>query len=195
MSATMPSSPARGVSSSRFPDPQRFASEPLAARLSESGTVRPVLTFLMLHGYLRPGYDYLLERRLTAILREAAVSPIGAWHRRVPRCGGAAGISPRSREAMASQVAARLLIETGRPLRELSDDDLAAFEAAISERQARNGRDYAHYRHCLYAASAVIYHLGAPAQMVPKRPALGHWSWERHSRASATSSAARWSPT
>jgi len=165
---------------SRFPDPQRFASEPLRARLSESGTVRPVLTFLMLHGYLRPGYDYLLERRLTAIPREAAVSPIGAGIAAFLDAAERMGYAPRSREAMASQVAARLLIETGRPLRELSDDDLAAFEAAISERQARNGRDYAHYRHCLYAASAVIYHLGAPAQMVPKRPALGHWSWERH---------------
>ena len=164
----------------RFPDPRRFACQPLQARLAESGNVRPVLTFLMLHGHLRPGYDYLLERRLTAVLREAAVSPIGADIAAFLQAAERLGYAPRSREGMASQVAARLLIESGRPLRELSGDDLAAFEAAIGERQARNGRDYAHYRHSLYAASAVIYHLGGPAQPVPKRPAPGHWSWERH---------------
>ncbi|MGH9069074.1 MAG: tyrosine-type recombinase/integrase [Acidimicrobiales bacterium] len=32
----------------------------------------------------------------------------------------------------------------------------------------------------LYASRAVIYHLGAPAEPLPKRSTLGRWSWERH---------------
>ena len=37
-----------------------------------------------------------------------------------------------------------------------------------------------HYHGALYASRAVIYHLGAPAEPVPKRSTLGRWSWERH---------------
>jgi hypothetical protein len=31
----------------------------------------------MVTGHLRPGYDWLLERKLPALLREAAASPLG----------------------------------------------------------------------------------------------------------------------
>ena len=59
----------------RFPDPQAWAGLPLAARLAGTRPqLQPLLNFLMLHGHLRPGYDYLLDRKLTVILREAAVS-------------------------------------------------------------------------------------------------------------------------
>jgi hypothetical protein len=30
----------------------------------------------MLHGHLRPGYDYLLDRKFHAILRDAPESPL-----------------------------------------------------------------------------------------------------------------------
>jgi hypothetical protein len=61
----------------RFPDPQAWAGLPLAARLAGTRPqLQPLLNFLMLHGHLRPGYDYLLERKLTVILREAAASPL-----------------------------------------------------------------------------------------------------------------------
>ncbi|MGH9294813.1 MAG: tyrosine-type recombinase/integrase, partial [Acidimicrobiales bacterium] len=56
----------------------------------------------------------------------------------------------------------------------------AQFEDAITEREVREGRSFAHYRGALYASRAVIYHLGAPAEPVPKRSTLGRWSWERH---------------
>ena len=52
----------------RFPDPQEFATIPLSARLAEGAYVRPILNFLMLHGYLHPGYDYLLDRKLSVAL-------------------------------------------------------------------------------------------------------------------------------
>ncbi len=164
----------------RFPDPQVFTAQPLEARLAEGGNVRPLLTYLMLHGHLRPGYDYLLERRLHSVLRDAPASPLGPDLARFLSAAEQIGYSARARAGMASEAAARLLIQTGRRLAAISDADLAAFRAALSEREARNGRAYMHYHHALYAASAVIYHLGAPAEPAPKHPAMGRWSWERH---------------
>jgi site-specific recombinase XerD len=165
----------------RFPDPQDWAAQPLAARLAGTRPhLQPLLNFLMLHGHLRPGYDYLLERKLTVILREAAVSPLVGDISRFLAGAEALGYSVRARTGMASEVAVRVLIQAGRPLGELTDADFAAFEQAISERETRTGRELKHYRHALYASRAVIYHLGAPAEPVPKRSTLGRWSWERH---------------
>jgi integrase len=164
----------------RFPDPQGFATLPLASRLSEGGHVRPMLTFLMLHGYLHPGYDYLLERRLTAVLKEGAVSPIGSDLATFLGAAEQLGYSLRARETMASQVPVRMLIESGHRLVELCDEDFEAFEAALSERELRHGRDYKHYRIALYATRAVLYHFGAPVAQVPPRSVPERWSWDRH---------------
>jgi len=77
-------------------------------------------------------------------------------------------------------VAARLLIESGKHLEAIDVEDLTAFEAAIGQRETRNGGEYKHYRHALFASRSVLYHLGAPAEPVPKRSTLGRWSWERY---------------
>ena len=165
----------------RFPDPQAWAGLPLAARLAGTRPqLQPLLNFLMLHGHLRPGYDYLLDRKLTVILREAAASPLGPDLKRFLAGAEALGYSVRPRTGMASEVAIRMLIQTGRPLAELTDADFDEFGQAITEREARLGRALKHYHHALYASRAVIYHLGAPAEPVPKRSTLGRWSWERH---------------
>jgi len=165
----------------RFPDPQAWAAQPLAARLAGTRPhLQPLLNFLMLHGHLRPGYDYLLDRKLTVILREAAASPHGPDLKRFLAGGEALGYSVRARTGMASEIAVRMLIETGRPLAELTDGDFAELTQAITERETRLGRALKHYHHALYASRAVVYHLGAPAEPVPKRCTLGRWSWERH---------------
>src|SRR5215469_9711375 len=165
----------------RFPDPQAWAELPLAARLAGTRPhLQPLLNFLMLHGHLRPGYDYLLDRKLTVILREAAASPLGPELRRFLGGAEALGYSARPRRGMASEVAIRLLIQTGRALAELTDADFTEFGQAITERETRLGRALKHYHHALYASRAVVYHLGAPAEPVPKRATLGRWSWERH---------------
>ena len=57
----------------RWPDPQAWANEPLETRLGTDKHTRPLLTFLMLHAGLRPGYDYLVTRKLTPLWRELRV--------------------------------------------------------------------------------------------------------------------------
>jgi len=41
----------------RWPDPADWACEPLPVRLSAGSGTRPFLNFLMLAGFLQPGYD------------------------------------------------------------------------------------------------------------------------------------------
>ncbi len=41
----------------RWPDPSAWAAQPLAARLAINGSTRPIITFLMLHHDLHPGYE------------------------------------------------------------------------------------------------------------------------------------------
>jgi site-specific recombinase XerD len=165
----------------RFPDPQAWADLPLEQRLAGTRPqLQPLLNFLMLHRHLRPGYDYLLDRQFTAIVREAAASPLGGDLARFLAGAEALGYSERARAGMASQIAVRMLIQTGRSLAELAGADFDAFGQAISEREERLGRELGHYHGALHASRAVAYHLGAPAEPVPKRCTLGRWSWERH---------------
>jgi Phage integrase family len=118
----------------RFPDPQAWADLPLAARLAGTRPhLQPLLNFLMLHGHLRPGYDYLLERKLTVILREAAASPLGPDVSRFPGGAEALGYAVRARTGMASEIAVRVLIQTGRALAELTDADFAALGAGAPD--------------------------------------------------------------
>jgi site-specific recombinase XerD len=164
----------------RFPDPQAWAALPLSDRLADSRPhVQPLLNFLMLHGHLRAGYDYLLERKL-CVLGKALDSPLGAELARFLAGAEALGYARCSRTGMASQIILRMLVQTGRSLGEFGDDDFAELGAAIGERERRHQRDYKHYRSALYACRAVVYHLGAPAEPAPKRCTLGRWSWQRH---------------
>ena len=116
----------------RWPDPQAWAEQPLPVRLSAGSSVRPLLNYLMLAGYLRPGYDYLLERKLPAILREATASPLGSDLARFISAATELGYTRKVAAGLASQVAVRMLIQTGRPLGELDDADLREFDAAIT---------------------------------------------------------------
>src|SRR5438034_4150120 len=117
----------------RWPCPQWWAEQPLQARLSANAATRPLLTYLMLAGHLRPGYDYLLERKLPALLREAPASPLGAELARFLSAARELGYSRQVAAGMACQVGMRLLIQTSRPLTRLTDADLDEFAAAIAE--------------------------------------------------------------
>ena len=165
----------------RFPHPERWAGLPLEERRRTTNTsTQPVLNFLMLHGHLRPGYDYLLDRRLHAVLREAPLSPLGSDLARFLTGAEALGYTRVMRNAMASQIVARMLIQTGQRLDRLTEEDFSGLTAAIGEREARCGQRLMHYRNCLYGARAVLYHLGAPADPPAKKSILARWSWDRH---------------
>lgn len=79
----------------RWPDPQSWVEQPLPARLSAGSSLRPLLNYLMLAGHLRPGYDYLLERKLSAILREAHASPLAGDVTRFLSAATELGYSPQ----------------------------------------------------------------------------------------------------
>ena len=144
----------------RWPDPQRWAAEPLKVRLSAGASTRPVITFLMLHRVLRPGYDYLLERKLSSIWREISDSPLGPDLDAFMAAAADLGFTQRVRFATGSQVPARLLIQTGRRLDQLTMADLAAFAAACKDRQERTGKGHHHYLAALSNAQRVLFHLG-----------------------------------
>jgi hypothetical protein len=48
----------------------------------------------MVHGYLRPGYDYLVARKLSSFWRDIAVSPLEADMARFRRGAEAVGFTP-----------------------------------------------------------------------------------------------------
>jgi hypothetical protein len=138
----------------RWSDPRAWAVEPLAVRLATPSQARPLLNSLMLHGHLQPGYDYLLERKLSALPCRGLAQPAGWGPGQVVQAAGELGHGVRARTGMASQVAARLLIQTGRTLAELTESDLAVFAAAIDERDTRHDRELKHYRTAVYASGS-----------------------------------------
>ncbi|MFE3230124.1 tyrosine-type recombinase/integrase [Nocardia sp. NPDC059228] len=144
----------------RWPDPQSWADEPLELRLAANSSTRPFITFLMLHGWLRPGYDYLLERKLASLWREIDASPIGPDLARFLAAAQQLGFTQRVRSATGSQAPARLLIQTGHCLDELTAADLEDFADACRMRQQRTGKGWHHYKAALANTHLVLFHLG-----------------------------------
>ena len=158
---------AAGEFFSRWPDPAMWAAETLQVRLSACPAASPLVTFLLLHGHLRPGYDYLLERKLSGILGELEGSPFTGDLQRFLDAASQLGFSERHRDSTASQAVARLLIQTGRPLDDLTMADLSEFAAACAEREHRTGKGQHHYLMALQHAQRVLFHL----QILPEPPA------------------------
>lgn len=144
----------------RWPDAMAWASEPLAVRRRARGRTRTLLTFLMLHRHLQPGYDYLLDIRLQPLWRELPATPLHGDLQLFRAASCELGFTSQVSKGAAGLVAARLLIQTGRPLTQLTDEDIAAFDAALRDRQARTGRSTSHYGRALFSTRSVLYHLG-----------------------------------
>lgn len=155
----------------RWPDPQAWAAQSLPARLRMWSSTRPLVNYLMLSGHLRPGYDYLLERKLPAVLREAKTSPLADDLDRFVSAATTLGFTAKTAAGMASQVLMRMLIQTGRDLSELTEADLLEFAAAISVREEAHGQPFKHYRTALAATRTVLYHLGAAVAVPVKNTA------------------------
>jgi integrase len=164
----------------RWPDPQSWAEQPLPVRLSAGSSVRPLLNYLMLAGYLRPGYDYLLERKLPAVLREAHASPLAADLTRFLSATTELGYTAKVAAGLASQVAVRMMIQTGRPLSELDDADFGEFDAAITARERAHERTLKHYHCALNATRTVLHHMDDRVSAAVHNTAHLRWPWRRH---------------
>src|SRR5699024_8448849 len=129
----------------KWPNVHQWSAQSLQLRLAATAATRPIVTFLMLHHGLRPGYDYLLERKFSSIWREINASPIAVELDQFMVAASQLGFTERVRFATGSQVPARLLIQTGKPLRQLTLDDLEAFKTACADQQHRTGKGHRHY--------------------------------------------------
>jgi integrase len=143
----------------RWPDPQRWAGEPLEARLTVSHPTRSFVTFLMLAGYLRPGYDYLIRRKLAVFWRHLPAGPLAEDLARFLGAAQELGFTERTRSAAASQMIGRLLIQTGRRLDALIDNDFDNLLAASAARHGA-GKPSRHYSSATHTARQVMFHLG-----------------------------------
>jgi len=151
---------------SRWPDPRGWAGEPLEVKLSANASTRPLITFLILHGRLQPGYDYLLERKFSTIWRELQDTPVSTDLDRFLAAAAELGFSQRVSVAVASQVPARLLLQTGRRMDRLRPEDLQEFTAACQRRTERTGKSWSHYKAALNNSHRILFHL----QILPGQP-------------------------
>lgn len=157
----------------RWPQVQDWAQLPLARQLAANSATRPFIMFLMVSRRLLPGYDYLLARKLSSFWRDLAGSALQGDLDRFVAAAAELGFSQRVGSAIGSQVIARLLIETGRGLDELTAADFDALAAAGRQREQRTGRTWRHYRVTCHSARQVLFHLGvldspAPPALVPR---------------------------
>jgi len=160
-----------------WPDPMAWAAEALEERRATNRRTRTLVMFLMLHRHLRPGYDYLLDITLLPLWRELPATPLQGDLEQFRVASRELGFTSQVSKGAAGLVAARLLIQTGRGLTELTDNDIAAFDAALRERQARTGRGTGHYGRALFSTRSVLYHLGILARPPTHRartPAQGY---------------------
>jgi integrase len=153
----------------RWPNPQLWAARPLERRVEEGSQTRPFLMFLMVHRHLRPGYDYLVERKLSSFWREVIGTPLEADMARFRHAAEEIGYTSTQALRVASQSVGRLLIQTARPLALLTLDDFDELTDACRRREDTTGQAWSHYHAALNAAHRVLFHLG----VVDEPPA--HW--------------------
>lgn len=164
----------------RWPDPQAWAARPLTDRLGGDVHQRPFLMFLMLHGHLHPGYDFLLARRkLPSLWREVPLSPLAEDLRRFAAAATELGFSERVCSGVSSQVVARLLIQTGRCLASLTGGDLRELADACQRRQECTGIGWRHYSSAIHTTRQVLFHLGVLTEPPPSALARLRQGFER----------------
>lgn len=156
----------------RWPDPQDWAARPLPSMLRANSATRPFITFLMVSRRLRPGYDYLLERKLSSFWRDLTGSALQPDLDQFMTAASELGFSERVASGIGSQIIARLLIQTGRRLDQLTAADFDDLAHQCRLRHERAGRGWRHYRTAMHAARQVLFHLGVltePATPTSKR--------------------------
>lgn len=142
-----------------WPDPQDWAAQSLARRLGEGPQTTSFLMFLMVHGWLQPGYDYLVSRKLSSFWREINASPLAADMARFLRGAEAIGYTPIQSLRIASQSVGRLLIQSNVRLEQLTMGDVDELSDECRRREQRTAQPWGHYRSALNAAQRVLFHL------------------------------------
>jgi len=150
-----------------------FMALDLAKRLTFSPLDGPFMLFLMLFGYLHPGYDYLVERKLVGLWDMIPRSPMAPYVDRFLVEARNLGYSDKVGIRVGSQALVRLLIQTGKPLDRLALSDIENFRAALRQRQEVSNKGFRHYHGALIVVEQVLFHLGifalAPvSQIVPE---------------------------
>ena len=144
----------------RWPRVQTWADIPLDKQLAANCSTRPFITFLMVSRRLQPGYDYLVHRKLSSLWHELTDSCSQPDLDQFIRAALELGFSERVASAIGSQIIARLLIQSARPLTEIRERDLQELLHACDVRQERTGRGAKHYRSTTHSARQILFHLG-----------------------------------
>ena len=166
----------------RWNEPAGFAAEPLAVQLALGSAQRPFVTFLMLTGRLRPGYDYLAHRKIGGLITHARRGVFAADLTRFTAAATDLDYGGHVVKRTAERVVLRLLIQAGRPLSALSTGDLDELAAAFRRCAEAKGnrRSWANDRSLVFAGHRVLFHLGilpAPPEDPRRRHGLaGHYS-------------------
>jgi integrase len=166
----------------RWPQPVGFAAEPLDRQLTLTASQRPFVTFLMVTGRCRPSYDYLASRKIGGLLAQAGRSPLAGDVTAFTAAATDLDYSAHIVKRTAERVVVRLLIATGRPLRELTTSDLDELAAAFRRHAEAKGNasSWANDRVLISTTHRVLFHLGVldtPPEDPRRRPGLaGHYS-------------------
>jgi hypothetical protein len=166
----------------RWPQLSGFEAASLPDQLAVSASQRPFVTFLMLTGRLRPGYDYLAHRKIGGLLTQAARSRLADDVRTFTTAATDLDYSGHVVKRATERVAVRVLIQTGRRLAELTVIDLeqiaAAFQRCATVKD--NASTWANERGLVAATHRVLFHLqilSTPPEDPRRRPGLsGHYS-------------------
>ncbi len=143
----------------RWPSPQSWAGEPLDVRLALSPSATSLVMFAMCRGWLQPGWDWLVARKLSSFWREIIDTPLQADMVRFVEVAESIGFTPIQAKRAASQSIGRLLIQTGRPLEEITLADLDALADACRQREQLTAQRWRHYRSAIVCAQQVLFHL------------------------------------
>lgn len=150
----------------RWPDPRDWAGEPLPVRLAIPSAANSLVMFVICQGWCRPGWDWLVRRKLSSFWREIVGTRLDADMVRFVDTAISVGFTPIQARRAASQSVGRLLIQTGRPLDQLTIADLHALADACVRRLDDTGQGWRHFDSALVCAHTVLFHLG----IVPTPP-------------------------
>ena len=165
-----------------WPEPASFAAEALEVQLRLGASQRPFVTFLMLTGRLRPGYDYLAHRKIGGLLAQAGRSALAADVTRFATAATDLDYGGHVIKRVTERVVLRILIQTGKSLDEVTVADLDDLSTAMRcYAEAKGNRTgWANDRGLVLTGHRVLFHLGVladPPEDPRRRPGLaGHYS-------------------